>query len=180
MTWDNFRQPIEYEGKVYGTKELEFAKIEDLPRSTKASLEVAAGGNQPPLDRWRGLGWMVTDAVSVSRTAEVYRHYVQQSRGEFSVAKNVYVATASGWFSCRSACYLAAGRPVVVQDTGFSEVLPTGMGLLAFSTREDARRALEAVEADYEAHQDAARDLAREHLRAETVIQDLLDQIGMD
>ena len=125
------------------------------------------------------LGWSVVDSVSVSRDAQAYRHYVQQSRGEFSVAKNVYVATGSGWFSCRSACYLAAGKPVVVQDTGFSEILPTGRGLLAFSTLDQARDALAAVEADYESHAQAARSLAEEYLRAETVIQQLLDQIGL-
>lgn len=179
MTWDNFRQPIEHEGKIYGTKELEFPKVEALPGATHARLEVATGSNQAPVERWRSLGWSVVDSLSVSRDAQAYRRYIQQSRGEFSVAKNIYVATGSGWFSCRSACYLAAGRPVVVQDTGFSEILPTGLGLLAFRTFEEARQALESVEADYETHQEAARSLARDHLRAETVIQHLLDQIGV-
>ena len=179
MTWDTFRQPIEHEGKIYGTKELEFPKVEALPGATDARLEVATGGNRAPVERWRSLGWSVVDSFSVSRDAQAYRRYIQQSRGEFSVAKNVYVATGSGWFSCRSACYLAAGRPVVVQDTGFSEILPTGLGLLAFQTFEEARLALESVEADYEMHQQAARSLARDHLRAETVIQHLLDQIGV-
>ena len=87
------------------------------------------------------------------------------SRGEFSVAKNVYVATRSGWFSCRSVCYLAAGRPVVVQDTGFSELIPTGLGLLAFSTPEEAVSGIATVEADYPAHQAAARELASHALR---------------
>jgi len=179
MTWDNFRQPIEHDGELYGTKELEFAKVEMLPRVVDVPLEVAVGGNQPPVARWRDLGWRIIESVSVSRTAEDYRQYIQRSRGEFSVAKNVYVATGSGWFSCRSACYLAAGRPVVVQDTGFSGVLPTGAGLLAFTTADDARAALEAVEADYEAHQEAAIDVARTHLSSERVLGDLLERVGL-
>ena len=179
MTWDNFREPIEHEGELYGTKELEFGKIETLPSSIDIPLEVAVGGSLPPIDRWRDLGWSVRESASISRTADDYRAYIEASRGELSVAKNVYVATASGWFSCRSCCYLAAGRPVVVQDTGFSEIIPTGDGLLAFSTLDDARRALLAVEADYEHHQDAARRLAERYFRAETVLEHLLQRIGV-
>ena len=98
------------------------------------------------------VSWMI------SRTAQSYREYIESSRGEFSVAKNVYVATRCGWFSCRSVCYLAAGRPVVVQDTGFSEQLPTGSGLLCFSTPDEAARALGQVESDYDRHRNAAPD----------------------
>ncbi len=179
MTWDNFRQKIDHDGVAYGTKELEFPKIEGLPKSTGLGLEMAVGGTAAPVERWDELGWSVVDSVSVSRTADDYRHYIQRSRGELSVAKNVYVATGSGWFSCRSACYLAAGRPVVVQDTGFSDTLPTGEGLLAFSTASEAGAALARVEADYEGHQEAARTFAREHLAAESVLAKLLDEIGL-
>jgi len=179
MTWDNFRQPIEHEGATYGTKELEFAKVESLPARVSTPLELAVGGNEPPQERWRELGWSVVDSVSVSRTAGDYRDYVQRSRGEFSVAKNVYVATASGWFSCRSCCYLASGLPVVVQDTGFSDVIPTGDGVLAFATVEEAASALTRVEADYDHHCQSARDVAASQFRADLVLDQLLDRAGV-
>ena len=179
MTWNNFREPIEYRGVAYGTKEMEFGQIERLPLQVAAPLEVAVGGSNPPIDRWRSLGWSVVASEDVSRTADDYRSYVQSSRGEFSVAKNVYVATRSGWFSCRSVCYLAASRPVVVQDTGFSDSIPTGAGLFAFSTLEEAVAAIEIVEADYAIHQRRAREIAAAYFDARIVLKDLLQQIGL-
>ncbi len=179
MTWDNFRRPIEHEGGVYGSKEVEFGRVEELPLHTNASLEVAVGGTDPPRERWRALGWAVEDSHRVSRTGGQYRSYIQSSRGEFSVAKNVYVATRSGWFSCRSVCYLAAGRPVVVQDTGFSQTIPTGNGLLVFSGLDEAVSAIEVVETDYEHHQAKARAVAEEHFDARVVLRDMLERVGL-
>src|SRR4051812_36553052 len=163
MTWNNFCRPIEGGGKVYGTKELEFGRVETLPQRAAARFEMAVGGASPPIDRWRELGWSVIDSHDVSTTMDAYRGYIESSRGEFSVAKNVYAATRSGWFSCRSVCYLAAGRPVVVQDTGFSEVVPTGRGLIAFNTLEEAAAAIITIESNYDAHQRQARDIACSH-----------------
>jgi len=179
MTWNNFHQPIEHQGVTYGTKELEFALVEALPQRVKASFELAVGGSDPPRDRWGNLGWSVVDSQTISRTADDYRAYIQRSRGEFSVAKNVYVATRSGWSSCRSVCYLAASRPVVVQDTGFSEFIPTGEGLLAFSALEEARQEIIAVEHDYEHHQQKALEIAREYFGADRVLDRLLRDIGL-
>jgi len=179
MTWDNFRRPIESGARTYGTKEKEFARVEALPGRVRAPLEIAVGGDTAPRDHWRALGWSVADSHAVSRTANDYRSYVQRSRGEFSVAKNVYVATGSGWFSCRSVCYLAAGRPVVVQDTGFSEIVPTGEGLFAFSDLAGAADEIEQVEADYARHQDAARGLARAYFDSDTVLGALLERVGL-
>jgi hypothetical protein len=179
LSWDNYQGPIEHEGMTYGSKEMEFRRVEDLPSRTLASLEVAAGGVRPPCERWRSLGWSVVDSTAISETAESYRDYILGSRGEFSVAKNVYVATRSGWFSCRSVCYLAAARPVVVQDTGFSDLIPTGHGLLAFSTPEEAASEIAAVEADYPAHRNAARELARTHFDAHLVLSEMLNRIGL-
>ena len=119
------------------------------------------------------------DSHRRSRTAEEYRSYIQTSRGELSVAKNVYVATRSGWFSCRSVCYLAAGRPVVVQDTGFSEIIPVGRGLHAFSNLQEAAEAIEAVERDYPTHQEAAREVARTHFDSRKVLRALLRDVGL-
>jgi hypothetical protein len=180
LTWNNFRQPVEYQGKFYGTKELEFPKVEQLPSHLDGvTCELAVGGGDPPIDRWRGLGWRVVDSHGVSRTLNEYRNYIEHSRGEFSVAKNLYTATRSGWFSCRSICYLAAGRPVVVQDTGFSEFLPTGNGLFAFSTLEEAVTAIKEVEGNYAFHQSEAREMAREHFSSERVLGRMLCQIGL-
>ncbi len=178
MTWDNFRQPIEYNGKRYGTKEMEFGHVEFLPSQTKARFELATGGNGAPRDRWRQLGWSVIDSHSVSKTPEDYRSYIERSRGEFSVAKNVYAATKSGWFSCRSICYLASGRPVVIQDTGFSDIIPTGHGLFAFSKPEEAAKAIEEVEDDYEAHRKSASEIARDYFSANKVLGELLNEIS--
>jgi hypothetical protein len=179
MTWDNFRRPIESNGKIYGTKELEFGRVESLPHRVPASFELAVGGASPPREHWRCLGWSVIDSHDVSRTMDEYQQYIQQSRGEFSVAKNVYVATRSGWSSCRSVCYLAAGRPVVLQDTGFSDIIPTGEGLLAFTDMEQAAEALTAVESNYARHQNKAREIAREYFDSSVVLSTLLNRIGL-
>ena len=104
-----------------------------------------------------------------------YQDYIAASRGEVSVAKHVYVALRTGWFSTRSACYLAASRPVVVQDTGFSNIVPTGRGLHAFATAEEAAAAIEAIEANYEAEMKAARDVALAHFNARTVLSRLIE-----
>lgn len=179
MTWKNFQEPIAHNGRTYGTKEMEFGRVEELPKHCDASFELAVGGAVAPVDHWRRLGWSVIDSHTVSMTAAQYRRYIQQSRGEFSVAKNVYVATHSGWFSCRSTCYLAAGRPVVLQDTGFSDVLPTGDGVLVFSNLQEAADAVARVERNYDHHRQAALDFARNHLDARIVLTDILNRIKM-
>jgi hypothetical protein len=179
MTWNNFRKPVEHQGRQYGTKEMEFPKVEQLPAHVAARFELAVGGSGAPVDRWKELGWSAVDSHAVSTTMDEYRAYIERSRGEFSVTKNLYSATRSGWFSCRSVCYLAAGRPVVVQDTGFSQFLPTGNGLFAFSTLEEAVMAIKEVESDYATHQVAAREIAMEHFRSERVLGKMLRQIGL-
>ena len=161
LTWNNYREVVEYQGVRYGTKEMEFERIRHLPALVSAQFEVAAGGiddladGPVSADHWRptrsgltDLGWSVMDAYEVSHSPDAYRQYIAQSRGEFSVAKNIYVATRSGWFSCRSTCYLACGRPVVVQDTGFSDIISVGEGVLAFGSADQAAAALRSVERD--------------------------------
>ena len=179
MTWKNFPETISHNGITYGTKEVEFEKICELPKVTTAKLEVAIGGAKAPIDRWRELGWSVVSSEKNSQTAEDYRRYVQSSKGEFSVAKNVYVATQSGWFSCRSVCYLAAGLPVVVQDTGFSRFLPCGTGLLTFTNQKEAKESIDQVEADYDKHRTVARELAGRIFASDVVLSDLLNRIGL-
>jgi hypothetical protein len=179
MTWKNFQETIEHAGVTYGTKEMEFGKVEALPSHVHVPLEIALGGASAPVERWRAVGWSVIPAENVSRTAEDYRRYLQSSRGEFSVAKNVYVATRCGWFSCRSVCYLASGLPVVVQDTGFTHHIPTGAGLFAFSTLEEAVQAIERIEHRLDFHQRAACSLAQKYFASEHVLAQLLSEIGL-
>ena len=120
-------------------------------------------------------GWLLVDAYAVSRDPWKYRDYVASSLGEWSVAKNAYVASRSGWFSCRSACYLALGSPVVVQDTGFACAIPPGRGVLKFSTLDEARAAIDEVARDPERHSRAAREIAREYFDSSKVLTRLID-----
>lgn len=180
MSWSNYLEKVEHGGVEYGAKELEFGRIEELPRRSREPFEVSVNVNGlAPLDRWRALGWSVVDAEEMSKSLSSYRSYIEGSRGEFSVAKNVYVATRSGWFSCRSVCYLAAGRPVALQDTGFSELLPTGEGVLAFSDLQGAAAAVAAVEDEYERHCTAAREIARERFDSALVLGEMLERMRM-
>jgi hypothetical protein len=129
--------------------------------------------------RLTGLGWDLVDPRPVSSDLEAYRRFVLDSRGEFTVAKDLYVRPRSGWFSDRSVCYLAAGRPVVTQETGFSKLVPTGEGLFAFSTREEIVDAFARIAADYPRHRAAARRIAAEHFGAEPVLRRLLADAGL-
>jgi hypothetical protein len=124
-------------------------------------------------------GWTVTPALELSKELDPYRDFVCRSRGEFTVAKDQNVRLRSGWFSERSAQYLAAGRPVVTQETGFSNVLPTKRGLFAFATPDEAAGAVQEIDADYEKHRRAARSLAREYFAADVVLREMLDEIGV-
>jgi hypothetical protein len=121
--------------------------------------------------------WRTVDPRAVSSDLDSYVSFIRDSRGEFTVAKDVYVRPRSGWFSDRSACYLAAGRPVITQDTAFGKFVPTGRGLLAFRDLDEACAAVRAVNADYAAHCRAARAVAREHFAAEKVLGRMLRTI---
>ena len=125
----------------------------------------------------RDRGWSVRDALEVSREPDDYRRYVSGSRGEFTVAKDQNVRFRTGWFSDRGASYLAAGRPVVTQETGFSDRLPTGDGLFAFSTPDEAVSAIEAINVDYPRHRRAAREIADEFFDSDSVLTRLLDDL---
>jgi glycosyltransferase involved in cell wall biosynthesis len=136
-------------------------------------MEIALGG-RAPYEGIAAAGWRIADAATVTATPWTYRDYIAQSRGEFSVAVNLEVKTRSGWFSDRTAAYLATGKPVVVQDTGFSEDLPCGDGLFAFNTIDDAIAAIEAIGRDYRRHCLAARRVAEKHFDARRVIARIL------
>jgi len=158
---------------TYGGKDIEFMKFIDLPAHTNARLEVALSG-AAPRDVLRCRGWHVIDAHVPSRTLDTYRDYLRRSRAEWSIAKNAYVASHSGWFSTRSAAYLALGKPAVVQETGFGAHYPTGDGLFAFTSIEEATGAIDDIERRYRHHCDAARALAEREFASDTVLQRLL------
>ena len=179
MTWKNFPKLIQHGGRSYGAKEFEFPKFEGIPLCMRdTSFEVAVGGNEAPRERWANLGWKVRDSHAVTADVDIYRDYIQRSRGELSVAKNIYVATRCGWFSCRTVCYLAAGRPAVVQDTGFSEVYPCSEGLFAFNTIEDVQAAIRKVDGDYQSHATAARRIAENYFDSDLVLREMLEIIN--
>jgi hypothetical protein len=176
VTWHNFQDPLVYRGREYGGKNVEFEKIIPLPRLTKVPLKLALGGGGPA-ERLRAEGWIVVDGPTATRTPEDYTNLIAGSRGEISTAKNVYVAMRTGWFSCRTACYLAAGRPAVVQDTRFSKYIPSGKGLFAFGTVDEAALAIEAIESDYDRHAKAAAEIATEYFDSDRVLNRMLDDI---
>jgi hypothetical protein len=176
MQWQSYK-PQQYDGVTYGMKAESFSDIEELPRATLATLEIALGGEVAPRDRLTELGWRLVDPLAVTRTTQGYQDYLHRSKGEFSVAKQGYVAGRSGWFSERSAAYLASGRPVITQDTGFTDVIETGCGLLAYETCEQAVQAIDTVIGDYPRHCEAARHIAEMYFDANRVLEDLLDQI---
>ncbi len=118
-------------------------------------------------------------SVGISRNADCYRSYIQKSRGEFTVARDQYVRPRTGWFSDRSACYLAAGRPVITQETGFSKYLPTGKGLFTFHSMDDVLAAVDAIESDYDGNCRAAREIAAEYFAAEKVVGSLMERAGL-
>jgi hypothetical protein len=178
LSWSINPTPPVVGGRSYGGKDVEFARFVDLPRRTAERLEAAISGDAPR-ERLVAAGWSVIEAHSVSATLDDYRRYLQRSRGEWSVAKNAYVATRSGWFSTRSAAYLASGRPAVIEETGFSAHVPTGPGLHAFSTPDEAVAALDAVRADHGAACEHARAVAERCFRAEDVCARLLADAGL-
>jgi hypothetical protein len=178
--WRQTGKDIEWNGRLLTwSKHVEFERVIDLPRQLDVPLELAlALDDEATLARLREAGWRVRPAGPLSKDLDAYRRYIISSAGEFSVAKEQNIALRSGWFSDRTACYLAAGRPAIVQDTAFDCALPTGEGLFSFADAEQARRAFELVRADYSRHCRAARALAEEHLRAETVLGEMLDEVA--
>ncbi|MBO0715114.1 MAG: hypothetical protein J2P59_10180, partial [Acidimicrobiales bacterium] len=165
MTWQ-----IESFADIGGNKEGEFEIIADLPRHVGLPLELAINAPESVLSDLAGRGWRLRPALEVSSDIHQYRRYLQAATGELSVAKSTYVRNRSGWFSDRTECFLASGRPAVVQDTGWSEHLPTGCGLLAFSDTDEARGAVEDLLTRPAAHEAAAAEIAREHFADDVVL----------
>jgi len=178
MSWKNDDTLPSIDGKTYGGKNVEFMKFMKLPSRISVPMEIALAG-PAPLAELREQGWEVVDGYEKSFTMDAYRNHLGNSRGEWSIAKNVYVASRSGWFSTRSAAYLALGKPVVVQDTGFSPYYPVGEGLFAFTTLDDAVSAIDSIEGNYKLHCEAARAIAEKQFNSETVLTRLLEDAGM-
>jgi hypothetical protein len=179
-TWHNKSKELEWQGETYHwTKDREFLKVLELPHRARAHFELAVDVDDATRQQLHDCRWETTSSTKLSASVQDYRAYIQHSRGEFTVARDQYVRPSTGWFSDRSACYLAAGRPVVTQDTGFGRHLPTGKGLFAYQTIDDAAAAIEEIESDYDAHCRGARDVAAEYFDAETILGSLLDRAGL-
>lgn len=195
--WRQSGKDIVWNGETYTwSKHHSFLKFVDLPRRAGQPLELALSLQGRKGDGENGWvptheedteairlltahGWRITDAMSLSRDILSYRDYIIASRGEFTVAKEQYARPRSGWFSDRSACYLAAARPVVTQDTGFGKFLPIGEGLFAFDSMEQIMSAFAVINSDYEKHSRAAREIAEQCFRAETVLTKLVREAGL-
>jgi hypothetical protein len=177
MTWSQFKDELVYRGVQYYGKGPEFEKIIALPQNVEVPFKIAVGGVHVPTESLIQNGWNVVEGPSATRTPNKYQQFLAASRGEISVAKNVYAALRTGWFSCRSACYLAAGRPVVVQNTRFDKALPTGKGILQFDTLNEAVRAIREVESNYEHHVNAAQEIANEYFDSDKVLNRLVQDV---
>lgn len=169
MTWQ-----IESFESVGGNKDREFLRFLDLPSLTPQPFQLAVNGPQELL---RAHGWATVNAMETSRTPWDYRTFIHSSKAEFGVAKHTYVSTRSGWFSDRTECYLASGRPAVVQDTGWASHLPSGEGLFAFSTVGEALEGIDRINTDYQHHARAALDMAHEYFDARRVLSSLVDTV---
>ncbi len=179
-TWQNKGKDIVYRGETYyWSKDREFMKIIDLPRRRPVSFGLAVGKEKKVQRLLKNYSWKWMDSLDVSANPERYRDFIQGSRGEFTVAKDQNIRLRSGWFSDRSACYLAAGRPVITQETGFSNHLPTGRGLFGFSNMDDILHAVDIIESDYKGNCEAARGIAEDYFSAERVLGKLMADAGL-
>ena len=180
-TWHNDGKAVTYRGEVYHwTKDREFMRYMELPTRRPAQrFELATDADADARAQLEARGFRVRDALAESSSCDAYRAYICGARGEFTVARDQYVRPNTGWFSDRSASYLAAGRPVVTQETGFSKFLPTGRGLFGFRDQNDVLAAIDAIEGDYPAHRRAALEIAREYFAADKVLAQLLARAGL-
>lgn len=179
VSWDVFGD-VAYRGEWYGSRREELVRFAALPSMVDAPFEMMVKNFEHADDGMRSTllegGWQLADARAITDLDD-YRRYIRSSRGEIGIAKNAYVKGNSGWFSERSAEYLAAGRPVIAQSTGFETALPTGRGLMSFRSLEEAAQAVSEVESDLERHARAAREVAEMHLSHRRVLPQLLEGV---
>ena len=178
MNWQSHKT-IQYEGKTFGQKDVEFQKFLSLPGQVDVPLAVAVSGKEIPRDQLVKNGWTVDCGKKETLTFDSFRNYLRSCRGEFSVCKQVFVANNTGWFSDKSAAFLASSRPVVLQDTGFSKHLPVGLGLFAVKNIEEAKEAFHEIETNYTLHSRAAREIACDCLEASVVMKKFTDVLGI-
>ena len=178
--WRHTGKDLVWRGETYyWSKHHEFLRFLHLPARAALPIELALGAiNDEERAHLRQHGWRSVPSVHLAEPGD-YRAYIRASRGEFTVAKDQNIRLRSGWFSDRSACYLAAQRPVIMQDTGFGNILPTGAGLFAFTTEQEALAAIDMVAHDYARQSAAARDIAQEFFAAEHVLGNMLRHIGL-
>ncbi len=177
MNWQSHKS-ISYKGKEYGQKDIEFAKFIHLPGLVGANMEAAVSGKNIPFDLLRNSKWNIVNGTSVTMSYQNFCDYIENAKAEFSVCKNVFVALSTGWFSDKSAAFLASGRPVVLQDTGFSEHLPCGVGLFAVKNVEEAVAAINEIENTWHKHSRAAREIAMDCLDVKVVLKKMLNELS--
>jgi hypothetical protein len=173
---------IEHGGKFYGQKAHSFREFRALPRMVDERFVVALAihaDESADIQAMAENGWDLVSSCEVAGTPSRYRDFIRGSKAEIGIAKSGYVVSQCGWFSDRSVCYLAAGRPVIAQDTGFSQFIPTGRGLLPFTTIENAARCIYTLNEDYKSHSDAARSLAETHFGSELILSRILKHVGV-
>jgi hypothetical protein len=176
--WRGLFGPVEYEGVTYGPRVHEFRKFLDLPSRTNwefiAALDIDAN-EERDLERLNANGWTLVDPFDATGSPDRYRRFVQAAGAEFGVAKSMYVETQGGWFSDRTACFLASGKPVLIQDTGLQQLYPVGEGLLTFRRLEEAEEGVVSIVDRYSEHARAARAVAEKHFDSDRVLARLVD-----
>lgn len=175
MLWDSYPER-EFKGQHYGMKSDSFGAYMDLPAKAGPIFELAVGSSTAPRDKLRNKGWFVRDSREPTQDPWTYQRYIRQSKAEFSVAKHGYVVSRSGWFSDRSAAYLASARPVLLQETGFSDWLQVGSGVLAFNSPDEALAGIEEINKNYAYHAKAAREIAEEYFDSRKVLPHLVER----
>jgi hypothetical protein len=181
MNWVSY-PPKTWQGESYGQKDVEFLKFIQFPQQSSASLSIAMGqgiGRKRPTDQILNAGWKILEPDEHLPDHTTYHHFLSTSKAEWSIAKEGYVKANTGWFSCRTACYLAAGRPALVQDTGWTQHLPHDDGLLAFTNMPECVAGIQKITTDYAAQRRAARAFAEKYLDAKVVCADLIKQAGL-
>jgi hypothetical protein len=179
-SWRGAYGPVDYGGKRYGLRVHEFRRFARLPELTGRAFELALAihaAEAPDLALLRDTGWSLVDPADVATTPAGYRAFIAESTAELMIAKGMYVQARSGWFSERSICYLASGRPVVAQDTGLRDLYPVGSGLLAFDTLDEAAACVESIGSGYARHAAAARAIAEDRFDSDRVLARLLERL---
>jgi len=158
-------------------KSASFDEYFDIPKKTKEKFQLAIGTSSAPIDKLKNAGWQLTDPLAVTLNTETFQQYLQGSKGEFSVAKHGYAVSNSGWFSERSAGYLASGKPVLLQETGFSEVIETGRGLFCFNSTDEVIATMIEINLDYAKHCSYAREIAESFFNSDKILTSLLNEL---